>query len=104
MHTAAALEAANRSKSLPTLASKRNSVSGNEQALLARRKLCHRQQAIVSPLSTHAAGAQKKKSHAHHYTRSSARNSKRGPVVKAEDQCSDTAALTMLADAALMDL
>ena len=109
---AAGLDTANRGggKSLPTLASKWTSASGNEPALLTRRKVGHRQQAPDkggTPLSTHhASGAHKKKSHAHHHTRSSTRVAKRAPAIspKAEDQCSDTAALTMLADAALMDL
>lgn len=108
LNTAAALEAAqatNRGNSLPVLESKRNSVSGNEPAVGSRKKSSNKQQGSPSsPLGAQTAGTQKSKSQSHHQTRSSTRIAKRGSAVKKEEQCSDTAALTMLADAALMDL
>lgn len=107
LNSAAAMGAAvaNRGSPLPTLASKRNSANGNEAAVSARRKTAHWQHSNhASPLSTQTAGTHKKKSHAHHHTRGGTRHVKRSPAPKEEHRCSDTAALTMLADAALMDL
>lgn len=106
LNASAALEAAtaNRGKSMPNFASKRNSTSGKEPVLARRRMLNRPHHSPQLPLCTHMAGTNKSKSNAHHTTRSSTRIAKRNAVPKAEAQCSDTAALTMLADAALMNL
>jgi hypothetical protein len=91
--------------SLPPLAPKRSSASGNDLEAVGRKRACTK--GLASPscgvLTSHA-GTHKKRGQSHYHTRSSSRLIQGDSVITDELQSSDTAALTLLADAALMDL